>query len=105
MSYEYTFIEDSPFEIVAGLSEKVKRRRLEKGLSRKALSEISGVPLGTIAKFEQKHSIALQQFADLAVALGYADQLKSLLAEPRYKTIGELETIKANQNRKRGSSK
>lgn len=105
MSCEYDFIEDSPFEIMVCLAEKLRRRRLEKGMSRKALSELSGVPLGTIAKFEQKHSISLQQFVDMAVALGYADQLKPLLAEPRYKTIGELETIKANQNRKRGSNK
>ena len=76
------------FEITcARISENVKHRRLEKGLSRKALSMMSGVPAPTIAKFEQQHSISLIGFIALAKALGYTDALKSLLAEPIYSTM------------------
>lgn len=98
----YNFDLDTVDELVARLSENVKRRRLEKGLSRKALSMMSGVPAPTIAKFEQQHSISLVGFLALAKALGYTDALKSLLSEPIYTTMEELDTINKNKNRKRG---
>ena len=93
---------DSADDLAIRLSDNVKRRRLEKGLSRKALSMMSGVPAPTIAKFEQQHSISLVGFLALAKALGYTEALKSLLAEPVYTTMEELDTINRNKNRKRG---
>ena len=84
------------------LAERLKTRRLEKGLSRQALAELSGVPAPTIARFEQQHAISMRQYLDLAIALGYADKLQVLMQEAIYKTMEELETIKQNQNRKRG---
>ena len=98
----YDFNMDTADELAAHLSENVKHRRLEKGLSRTALSIMSGVPAPTIAKFEQQHSISLIGFIALAKALGYTDALKSLLAEPVYTTMEELDTINKNKNRKRG---
>ena len=102
MSLLYDFNMDTAAELAAHLSENVKHRRLEKGLSRKALSMMSGVPVPTIAKFERQHSISLIGFIALAKALGYTDALKSLLAEPIYSTMEELDTINKNKNRKRG---
>ena len=84
------------------LAERLKARRLEKGLSRQALAEISGVPAPTIARFEQQYAISMRQYIDLAIALGYVDQLQVLMQEPIYKTLEELETIRNNKNRKRG---
>ena len=93
---------DSADDLAVRLSRNVKRRRLEKGLSRKALSMMSGVPVPTIAKFEQHHSISLISFLALAKALGHVNALKSLLDEPVYSTMEELDTINRNKNRKRG---
>ena len=98
----YDFNMDSADDIASRLAENLKRRRLEKGLSRKALSMMSGVPAPTIAKFEQQHSISLVSFLALAKALGYTEELKSLLSEPIYTTMEELDTINKNKNRKRG---
>lgn len=98
----YDFNMDTADDLAARLSGNLKRRRLEKGLSRPALSMMSGVPVPTIAKFEQHHSISLIGFLALAKALGYTDALKSLLAEPVYTTMEELDTINRNKNRKRG---
>jgi len=98
----YTFGQISSRELMQELSERLKARRLEKGLSRPALAEISGVPAPTIARFEQQHAISMRQYIDLAIALGYADQLQVLMEAPIYKTMEELETIRNNQNRKRG---
>ena len=44
----------------------------------------------------------MRQYIDMAIALGYAEQLQVLMKEPIYKTLEELETIRNNQNRQRG---
>ena len=98
----YSFGQISSGELMQQLAERLKARRLEKGLSRQALADISGVPAPTIVRFEQQHAISMRQYIDLAIALGYADQLQVLMQEPIYKTMEELETIRNNKNRRRG---
>ena len=49
----YNFDVERPEELLAILAQNLQKRRLEKGLSREALTELSGVPTPTIAKFEQ----------------------------------------------------
>lgn len=98
----YNFDIDTPDELLAILADNMQKRRLEKGLSREALTELSGVPTPTIAKFEQKHTISLSSYVALAKALGYSTSLKELLSEPIYNTMEELEMINKNKNRKKG---
>ena len=98
----YTFELESVEELMVRISRQVQARRLEKGLSREALSMMSGVPVSTLAKFEQKHVISLSQYVAIAKALGYSDQVRLLLAEPRYSTQEELEQINRNKSRRRG---
>lgn len=102
MSYHYTFDLESPSDLLRILAQNMQQRRLEKGLSRPALSQMSGVPAPTIAKFEQKQVISLASYVALAKALGYTKQIKALLDEPLYSTMEELDTINRNKNRKRG---
>lgn len=99
----YEFEQISAGELMEQLAQRLQSRRLEKGLSRQALAELSGVPAPTIARFEQHHAISMRQYLDLAIAFGYAEPLKELMREPIYKTMEELETIRQNKNRKRGS--
>ena len=98
----YDFPAESVADLLALLARNLKKRRLEKELSRPALSLMSGVPVGTIAKFEQHHTIALSSYIALAKALGYTEAIKTLLAEPLFTTMEELETINKNKNRKKG---
>ena len=98
----FSFDIDTREELLQTLARNLQKRRLEKGLSRDALSELSGVPAPTIAKFEQKHTISLASYVALAKALGYARAIKSLLDEPLYDTMEELDLINKNKNRKRG---
>lgn len=93
---------DTPDELLAMLADNLQKRRLEKGLSREALTELSGVPTPTVAKFEQKHTISLASYVALAKALGYTKAIKELLSEPLYNTMEELEMINRNKNRKKG---
>lgn len=98
----YTFELDTVADLLALLAGQLRQRRLERGLSRQALSMMSGVPVPTIAKFEQRHTISLAAFVALAKALGYAPGIKALLADPVYTTLAELETINRNKHRQRG---
>ena len=93
---------DSPEDLLENLANNVKQRRLEKGLSRKALSVISGVSYATIAKYEITKKISLESFVKIAKALGYSKSIKNLLAEPIYHSVEELDFINKNKNRKHG---
>ena len=84
------------------LAENLRTRRLEKKLSTKSLSAMSGVPASSIQRFELKHSISLESYVKLAKALGYSEELMQLLAEPKYDTMEELLEINKNKTRKRG---
>lgn len=98
----YTFETETTELITAKLAGDLQKRRLEKGLSREALSMMSGVPTPTIAKFERQHTVSLTSFVALAMALGYTKELKAVMDEPLYDTMDELLTINRNKNRKRG---
>lgn len=84
------------------LAENLKARRLEKKLSTKSLSEMSGVPASSIQRFELKHSISLESYVKLAKALGHSEEIMQLLSEPKYDTMEELLEINKNRTRKRG---
>lgn len=102
MYNKYTF-DPYPLQItMQRLAGNLKARRLERKLSTKSLSEISGVPASSIQRFELKHSISLESYVKLAKALGYSEELMQLLAEPKYDTMEELLEINKNKNRKRG---
>ena len=102
MSLIYNFDIDSADDLLKVLAQNLQKRRLEKGLSRDTLSEISGIPTATIAKFEQKYTISLASYVALAKALGYSRDIKELLSQPLYGTMEELDTINKNKERKRG---
>ena len=84
------------------MADNLKARRLEKKLSTKSLSAMSGVPASTIQRFELKHSISLESYVKLAKALGYTEEVMHLLSEPKYDTMKELLEINKNKTRKRG---
>lgn len=102
MHKEYTF-DPYPLPVtMQRMAENLKARRLEKKLSTKSLSAMSGVPASTIQRFELKHSISLESYVKLAKVLGYSEEVMQLLSEPKYDTMEELLEINKNKTRKRG---
>ena len=102
MQSEYVF-DPYPLQVtMQQLAKNLKMRRLEKKLSTKRLSEMSGVPAPSNQRFELKHSISLESYVKLAKALGYSEELMQLLGEPKYDTMEELLEINKNRKRKRG---
>ncbi len=100
MKYEF---DPYPLQLtMQRLAQNVKKRRLEKKLSTKTLAEMSGVPAATIQRFELKHAISLESYVKLAKALGYSEEIRQMLAEPKYDTMEELLEINKNSKRKRG---
>lgn len=98
----YTF-DPYPLQItMQRLAENLRARRLERKLSTKSLSAMSGVPASSIQRFELKHSISHESYVKLAKALGYSEELMQLLSEPKYDTMEELLEINKNKTRKRG---
>lgn len=100
--FDADFILTSPDELTRSLAERLKKRRLEKGITRDGLQSLTGVPKSTIAHFETTSKISFESFVKIAMALGYTDEMDKLFMEAKYSTMEEMKTIKKNMNRKRG---
>lgn len=92
-------------DIALAVAADMRRRRVEKNITRKQLSENSGVAQANLARFEQKGKISFENLIKLAMALGYTAEVKSVFAVPKYSTMAELDTIRRNQNKKKPSGK
>ena len=84
------------------LAQNCKRRRLEKGYSRRTLSQITSVPAPSIERFEKTGKISLESFCRLAIAFDYYEELGNIMNQTKYSTSEELEKINRNQNRQNG---
>ena len=80
----------SPQEIAAELAERLKSRRLTMNLSQQGLSLRSGVPLGTLKKFEGSGTISLVSFIRLLIALREESGLDTLLTDPGFESLDDV---------------
>lgn len=99
------FTLSNPDDILAQVAENFRKRRVEKNITRKRMSELSGVPLSTLARFEQKGLIAFESLIKLAIALGYTSEIKNLFSVPKFDTMEELDLIRQKSKDKRAYSK
>lgn len=84
------------------MAQNCKARRLERGYSRRTLSERTGVPAPTIERFETTGKISFDSFCALVVEFDYFEEMSQILSMPKYTTGSELETINRNRNRQKG---
>lgn len=97
------FIEDfNVFKILEGIALRLKQRRLDLNLTQKLLAKKSGVSLGTLKRFENKHEISLKSLAKLAICLSEAESLKQIFRQQRFKNISEVIDTNQAKRRKRG---
>ena len=95
----YTIL--SPSEISEDLANRLKQRRLARNLTQVGLAARSGVPLGTLKKFEGSGSISLVSFIRLLVSLDEQAGLERLLERnTQAATLDEL--VSKPKVRKRG---
>ena len=88
-------------EVARKIADDFRKRRIEKGLTREAVAAKSGVALSNIARFEQKGLISLTNLIELAIALGYNLEIKSIFSEPKYSSMEELLQIRKNTGKKK----
>ena len=88
-------------DIALKLAEDFRRRRIEKNLTREEVAQSADVALSNLVRFEQKGLISLKNLIALAMALGYAYEIKNLFATPKYATMEELTQIRKNANKKK----
>lgn len=94
----------TPVKARKELAENTRRRRLEMDLTQEGLAKRSGVPLPTLRKFEQKHSISLESFLKLQMVLGgLEDILKATeTKKSEFTSIDEVLAADSIPTRKRG---
>jgi transcriptional regulator with XRE-family HTH domain len=95
------YIHDNPDEIAMYIAKDFRKRRIEKGLTRDAVAEMSGVAVSNIIRFEQKGLISLKNLIGIAMALEYTSEIKNIFSQPKYSTMEELTTIRKNSGKKR----
>lgn len=95
----YSF--DSSDDIARQVADNFRKRRVEKNITRQRIAELSGVPLATVARFEQKGLIAFESLIKLAEALGYTFDIKNMFGAPKYDTMEELDMIRRKSGDKR----
>ena len=95
------FTLDNPDDIMMQVAENFRKRRVEKNITRQRIAELSGVPLSTVARFEQKGLIAFESLIKLAMALGYSSEINDLFSAPKFDTMEELDLSRQKSNDKR----
>ena len=99
------FTLDNSEDIMMQVAEDFRKRRVEKNITRQRMAELSGVPLSTLARFEQKGLIGFESLIKLAMALGYTSEIKNLFATPKFSTMEELTQIRRKTGDKRAYPK
>lgn len=99
------FTLDNADDIAQQVAESFRKRRVEKNITRQRISELSGVPLSTVARFEQKGLIAFESLIKLAMALGYAQDVRNLFDASKFDTMEELDMIRRKSGDKRAYPK
>lgn len=102
MEYTLDIYERQPEELMQKIARNCKARRLERGYSRKTLSDRTGIPAPTIERFETTGKISFESFCALVVEFDYFQEMSEILSKPKYTTGEELEIINKNRNRVKG---
>ena len=85
-----SLLDKTPEEINRQIAENIKRIRKRRKISQKKLSEISGVSLGSLKRFEQTGEISLISLTKIAFALGLESEMESLFSEAPFLSIEEI---------------
>lgn len=99
------FTLDNSEDIAQEVAGSFRKRRVEKNITRRQISDKSGVPLSSVARFEQKGLIAFESLVKLAMALGYTAEVRSLFGAPKFSTMAELDQIRSKTGDKRAYKK
>ncbi|MBR2797919.1 MAG: helix-turn-helix transcriptional regulator [Clostridia bacterium] len=84
------YVWETAEEMDAALAKRIRGIRKRRRLTQQALSERSGVSLGTLKRFETTGQISLLSLTKLAIALGCENEIRSLFDNVVYESIEEV---------------
>ena len=102
MEYSFDIFNKTPERLATILAENCRKRRLDRGMSRRSLSEATGIPEPSLERFETKGKISLEAFLRLVVEFDWFDEMSTIMGKSKFTTGEELETINKNQGRLKG---
>jgi len=86
----FNFERKMPGEIDRLIAERIRNIRRRRRISQQALSQKSGVSLGSLKRFEQTGEISLKSLTKLAIALEIDDELAQLFSEAPFLSLEEI---------------
>ena len=93
-TFKFDFTEVTPVEINTGIAKRVRALRKRRKISQAKLSEMSGVSLGSLKRFESNGEISLLSLTKIAIALGVEHELKELFSNVPFLNIEEAENAR-----------
>lgn len=102
MKYSFDIFDKRQDRLAMILAENCRKRRLDRGMSRRRLADLTGIPEPTLERFETKGKISLDAFLKLVVEFGWFDEMSTIMGKSKFTTGEELETINKNQGRQKG---
>lgn len=90
--------------IINRIGNTIRRCRLERNVSQKALASTSGVSLSSIAALERGESVSLSTLIPVLRALNKLEMLLPLLEEPGISPIAYARMLDGQKTRKRAST-
>lgn len=90
MNNTFSFLNKTPVEIEELISSRIRMIRRRRKISQQKLSELSGVSLGSVKRFESTGEISLLSLAKIAIALDLERDLGNLFAEVPPQSIEEI---------------
>lgn len=90
MNNTFYFLSKTPVEIEKIISSRIRAIRRRRKISQRKLSELSGVSLGSVKRFESTGEISLISLIKIAIALDIEKELENLFAEVPPQSIEEI---------------
>ena len=84
------FVWETAEEINENLAKRIRNIRRRRRISQERLSEISGVSLGYVKRFESTGNISLLSLTRISIALDLADEIRNIFTEVPYQSIEEV---------------
>lgn len=93
---------ESPHEMAEKIAGRAKAKRLALNLSQQTLSKTSGVPYGTLKKFEKTGQISFESLLKIALALDEFEMFDHLFTKTIDTPPPSLDMLLEEHVRKRG---
>ncbi len=90
MNTTFSFLSKTPGEIQKLIAERIRTIRRRRKISQKKMSELAGVSLGSVKRFEQSGEISFLSLIKIATVLDLNNELEHLFEDVPPLSIEEI---------------